>query len=223
MHATHNHQNLHTKFKYIYVIVSIFPLRLINMHSIYIPSITINKTVTVGSNVTLELPDNVTFMSHVYYVKPLQGGLCSHTLKRLCNVGQNMQKRDYRAQHQCMPTNYTCTNVHLRIYNILDYGPTTYLLMQQGNLNGTKRNTTYHIRVISSTPSPSHQKHLTTPLSVVPIVDKYTNTKHTTIIIPIVLGVIAITLMITGYLYYRIKRKNRFRKDHREPHYTTVK
>ncbi len=169
----------------------------------YVIYVTGNRTNTIGSNGS-SLTPNISCYSQLYY-QNLKDKNCSTDL---CILLENNGGVKYRTPDTYR--NYTYNETKLLLYDISNITTITYILLQcngSGDINTTNYNVTVAFNPF---------------ISLLPITEKYTNTKDATIIAPVIPCVLIVALMIAGYLYYRARIKTRSDHEYKEPQYTTV-
>ncbi|QQL09818.1 RL11 Family [Baboon cytomegalovirus] len=171
----------------------------------YVIYVTGNITTTIGSNVSSLTSHNISCHFDLYNEESVKNGNCSTDL---CIIYDNDGVTYARPNTY---KEYTCNKTELSLYDISNSTTIAYILSQCNNRNDINASITYNVTVAYNPFIPS-----------LPIAEKYTNTKDTNVIAPVVPCVLIVALMIAGYLYYRARIKTRSDHEYKEPQYTTV-
>ncbi|QQL09642.1 RL11 Family [Baboon cytomegalovirus] len=162
---------------------------IITLHTCFASNVTdiyiTENITTLGSNVNLLTPDTISCKLQNWSAQNSQDVNCP---TELCNSSNN----DVESIVKCPEYNqYTCNDTSLYLYNISNSTVTTYILSSYNSCDSQYTNTSYNVLIV----------HLP---KLVSIAEKYTDTKHITIV-PVIISVVM--ALIAGYLYYRHTHK----------------
>ncbi|APT40097.1 Rh08 [macacine betaherpesvirus 3] len=171
--------------------------------------------VSIGENVTLSKPDNLSFQLHSWFCNN-RASACNNPIMKLCEetAGNNKPNSYTRFQNNCHPPTFTCNTTGLYLYNVQETDPTTYTLTQRaGNGNITDRNTTYIIHFITSTTPPPLQT--TYAIYLQPVAQTHATTNYSYITITLTVITLILFMLGAGYLKHRRSLKHYKQNTHK--------
>ncbi|AEQ32088.1 hypothetical protein KM472_gp011 [Cynomolgus macaque cytomegalovirus strain Ottawa] len=169
--------------------------------------------VSIGENVTLSKPDNLSFQLHSWFCSS-RINACNNPIMKLCEetAGDSKPKSYTNFPNICHPPTFTCNITGLYLYNVQDTDPTPYTLTQRAGKGNIKdRNTTYIIHFITST-NPPPQLRTTHPSYLQAVAQIHANTNYSHVTITLTVIALILLMLGAGYLKHRRSLKHHTHK-----------